>query len=199
MPANLQKNPLLLKSKLKLSVPFNFPDFVLNTVGVKAFNFLYWHKQQKHFKKSVINYDTYFYPLDSIHHWNRIYGKNGFIQYQFVLPVETSKAGLMKILTCISDSGQGSFLAVLKLFGKNNPLTFNSFPMEGYTLALDFKLNAGLPKLVEQLDEIVAEHKGRIYLAKDSMSRPDLFKFDQAINRSSKFHSDQNKRLFHQP
>ena len=99
-----------------------------------------------------------------------------------------------EILDTIANSGNGSFLAVLKLFGKNNPQAYNSFPTEGYTLALDFKVNSKLKKLVDQLDEIVQQFGGRIYLTKDSMSRSSLTDYLKNVN-SSKFVSLQHKRI----
>jgi hypothetical protein len=132
--------------------------------------------------------------LDAIHEWNRIYGKSGFIQYQMVIPKETGKEGMKRILETIANSGNGSFLAVLKLFGKNNPEAYNSFPVEGYTLALDFKVNSKLKKLVDQLDQIVQEFGGRIYLTKDSMSRSSLTNYLKNT-QSSKFVSLQHKRI----
>ncbi|MEM3846301.1 MAG: FAD-binding oxidoreductase, partial [Candidatus Parvarchaeota archaeon] len=134
-----QNTPLLLKEKRKLNIPIDLPSFLLNPISVKAFNELYFSKAPKYLSKSIVDYDTFFYPLDSIHNWNRIYGKRGFTQYQFVLPKESSQEGLKAILKKIAQSNQGSFLAVLKLFGKQESLI--SFPMEGYTLALDFPLS----------------------------------------------------------
>ena len=101
---------------------------------------------------------------------------------------------MKKILETIANSGNGSFLAVLKLFGKNNPDAYNSFPIEGYTLALDFKVNSKLKKLVDQLDQIVQEFGGRIYLTKDSMSRSSLTDYLKNV-QSSKFVSLQHKRI----
>ena len=101
---------------------------------------------------------------------------------------------MQEILETISNSGQGSFLAVLKLFGKNNPLAYNSFPFEGYTLALDFKINKDLPHLVEKLDTIIEKYKGRIYRSKDSMSKSSLTNYLKNTE-SSKFNSIQNKRI----
>ena len=129
--------------KKKLNIPFNFPSFALNTLSVKAFNWLYYGKVRKLVSKQKVDIDTFFYPLDAIDNWNRIYGKNGFTQYQFILPIETSYIGLEEILKSISSSGKGSFLAVLKLYGKANE-NYLSFPMEGYSLALDFKIEKGL-------------------------------------------------------
>jgi decaprenylphospho-beta-D-ribofuranose 2-oxidase len=132
--------------------------------------------------------------LDAITDWNKIYGKSGFIQYQMVIPKEAGKEGMKQILETIASSGNGSFLAVLKLFGKSNPDAYNSFPFEGYTLALDFKVNSKLKKLVEKLDDIVQQFGGRIYLTKDSMSRSSLTNYLKNI-QSSKFVSLQHKRI----
>jgi FAD/FMN-containing dehydrogenase len=194
LPEKFKAHPLKPKAKLKLKVPFNFPTFVLNTLFVKVFNFLFFHKQFSKHQKNIIDYDSYYYPLDAIHDWNKIYGKNGFIQYQFVIPIDNGKEGMREILQTIANSGQGSFLAVLKLFGKNNPLAYNSFPFPGYTLALDFKLNKQLPDLVKALDEIVEKYHGRIYRAKDSMSKPSLTNYIK-VPKSNKFESVQNLRI----
>ncbi|WP_312992928.1 FAD-binding oxidoreductase [Chryseobacterium flavum] len=194
LPQNLAKNPLRLKKKLQPTVPFYFPGFVLNALTVKIFNWLYYKKQTKKEVKNFIDYETFFYPLDAINEWNKIYGKSGFIQYQMVIPKEAGKEGMKKILETIAKSGNGSFLAVLKLFGKNNPEAYNSFPVEGYTLALDFKVNPKLKKLVDELDGIVQEFGGRIYLTKDSMSRSSLTNYLKNI-RNSKFVSLQHKRI----
>ncbi|MBC2608262.1 FAD-binding oxidoreductase [Pelagicoccus albus] len=195
LPEKFKKSPLNLKEKGKKTVPFFFPNITLNTLTVKAFNFLYYFKQFKKKISNFVDYDTFFYPLDSILEWNRIYGKSGFIQYQMALPLETSEEGLGELLDAIHKSGQGSFLAVLKLFGKHNPAAYNSFPIEGYTLALDFKINDKLPDLVVQLDKIVGKYKGRLYLAKDAMSSKEGFDYFRPLD-AEKFNSLQRKRLF---
>lgn len=164
---------LTVKNKSLLTVPFNFPSFVLNQWSVKAFNALYYAKNRRKVIDNSVHYDGFFYPLDSILNWNRIYGKRGFVQYQFVLPLATSKEGLKKILTRINNRGMGSFLAVLKLFGEQNDLI--SFPMEGYTLALDFPMKRGLMEFLDELDEVVADFGGRIYLSKDARMRNQIF------------------------
>ncbi|MFP3599538.1 FAD-binding protein [Chryseobacterium sp. SIMBA_029] len=194
LPQNMNKNPLRLKKKLQPTVPFYFPNFVLNNLTVKIFNLLYYKKQSKKEVKNFIDYETFFYPLDAISDWNKIYGKSGFIQYQMVIPKEAGKEGMKKILETIANSGNGSFLAVLKLFGKNNPEAYNSFPVEGYTLALDFKVNSKLKKLVGKLDDIVQQFGGRIYLTKDSMSKSSLTNYLKNI-QNSKFVSLQHKRI----
>ncbi|MBW8361389.1 MAG: FAD-binding oxidoreductase [Kaistella sp.] len=194
LPLKLQENPLRLKEKSMPSVPFYLPGFILNSFTVKFFNFLYFNQHHKNRGADYVDYEKFFYPLDIVNDWNRMYGKNGFIQYQFVIPKEKGKEGLKKILETIADSGNGSFLAVLKLFGKNNPEAYNSFPTEGYTLALDFKVNPKLKKLVAQLDEIVEEYGGRIYLAKDSMSKSSLTDYLKNV-QNPKFVSLQHKRI----
>ena len=194
LPKKFQQNPLRLKQKFIPKVPFYFPDFMLNKWSVKLFNYLYYSKQQKKEVKNFVDYETFFYPLDVVNDWNKIYGKKGFIQYQMVIPKEKGKAGMKKILETIAKSGNGSFLAVLKLFGKENPLAYNSFPLEGYTLALDFKVNPKLAKLVSDLDEIVEEFGGRIYLTKDSMSKSSLTNYLRNV-QNPKFVSVQHKRI----
>jgi FAD/FMN-containing dehydrogenase len=162
------------KVKKQKNIPFNFPSFTLNNWSVRVFNWLYYGKVKQSISKQTVDIDTFFYPLDAIGRWNHIYGKNGFTQYQFILPKETSYEGLEEILTTISKSGKGSFLAVLKLYGKAND-NYLSFPMEGYSLALDFKIEKGLFDLLDKLDEIVVKYKGRIYLAKDVRVSKEVF------------------------
>ena len=110
-----------LKSIAKeLNIPFEFPSFWLNKFSVKAFNWMYYNRVLKKTSKKKVHFDDFFYPLDRINNWNRIYGKNGFTQYQFILPLEKSYEGMTEILNKISESGKGSFLAVLKLYGNEN-------------------------------------------------------------------------------
>ncbi len=193
------------KIKKQKSIPFNFPGFALNNWTVRAFNWLYYGKARKGVSHQKVDIDTFFYPLDAIDHWNQIYGKKGFTQYQFILPRETSYEGLEEILTTISKSGKGSFLAVLKLYGKANE-NWLSFPMEGYSLALDFKMEKGLFSLLDKLDEIVVRNHGRIYLTKDvNVSKetfekgyPHIETFRQYRKKNKmdeKFQSLQSKRV----
>ena len=196
LPPNQQADPLKLASEKSKNIPFNLPAISVNYLSVKALNFLYYHKQLKRRAESVVHFDTFFYPLDGIHNWNRAYGKPGFVQYQFVLPMADSHDGLVKILEKIARSRQGSPLAVLKLFGKPNPNAVMSFPIEGYTLALDFKVNPQVFRLLDDLDEVVLKHKGRIYLAKDArMSAATFHESYSKIVPSGKFESAQSTRL----
>ena len=161
-------------NKEKINFPLNLPSFALNNWSVRIFNWLYYGKVKDRETKQRVDIDTFFYPLDAIGHWNRIYGKNGFTQYQFILPKENSYEGLREILKSIADSGKGSFLAVLKLYGEANE-NYLSFPMKGYSLALDFKIEKGLFELLDRLDEIVVNYNGRIYLAKDARVSKAVF------------------------
>ncbi|MCP3686961.1 MAG: FAD-binding protein, partial [Gammaproteobacteria bacterium] len=189
--------------KSKPGVPFTLPGFVLNRWSIRAFNALYYNRpiasQQK------VDIENFFYPLDAIANWNRIYGQKGFVQYQFVLPKASSREGLCEILKVISERGKGSFLAVLKLCGRQNQ-NLLSFPLEGYSLALDFKIEPGLFDLLTQLDQHVLQHGGRIYLAKDArVSRavfekgyPGIEQFRsirQRYNMDQKFNSLQSRRI----
>jgi decaprenylphospho-beta-D-ribofuranose 2-oxidase len=161
------------KKSITLSVPFNFPSFVLNGLSVKAFNAVYYGKNYKREMHGITSYEKFFYPLDAILHWNRIYGSRGFVQYQFVIPKQVGKVGIRDILTRISAKGWGSFLAVLKLFGtQQGPISFN---MEGYTLALDIPINSKLFSFLDELDLMVKEYGGRIYLTKDARMKAEIF------------------------
>jgi decaprenylphospho-beta-D-ribofuranose 2-oxidase len=157
------------------TVPFDFPRFCLNRYSVSAFNHLYHRRKGSSTAEDTVSLDTFFFPLDSIQHWNRIYGSCGFTQYQFVLPKAAGARGVRAVLTRIAESGLGSFLAVLKLFGKGND-NLLSFPMEGLSLALDFKIERKLFPLLEELDRIVADHGGRLYLAKDVRMSGSVFR-----------------------
>lgn len=158
--------PFQITSRRKLSVPVDFPAFALNSLTVRAFNALYYRAGARKTGTRLVDWDSYFYPLDAILGWNRIYGRKGFAQFQCALPLDRSEAGLTALLCEISKAGAGSFLAVLKRFGKQDSAF--SFPMEGYTLALDFPVTLKTLALLERLDQITIAHGGRFYLAKDS-------------------------------
>lgn len=160
--------------KRKLSVPIDFPSWALNRFSIRAFNALYYRNGIRNSREQIVDWDSYFYPLDAILGWNRIYGRKGFVQFQCVIPLEQSRAGLTDLLEAISKAGVGSFLAVLKRFGVQDSLF--SFPMEGYTLALDFPVNRYTLRLMAQLDSIAISHGGRFYLAKDSRMTAEILR-----------------------
>lgn len=196
LPSKFQNVPLQKAPDKALNIPVSMPSVALNYMSVKAFNTLYYHRKRRTELRSTVHFDPYFYPLDGLTNWNRLYGKRGFVQYQFVLPLETSYDGMVKVLEKVRLSGQGSPLAVLKLFGKANPSAVMSFPMEGYTLTLDFKAEPQVFRLLDELDDIVLENRGRIYLAKDARMSAEMFKNSYSnIVPSGHFSSSQSQRL----
>lgn len=166
---------LKVVSKKPLTIPMDAPAQLLNPLSIKAFNTLYYGKVLQAEQSRRTSFETYFYPLDQILHWNRLYGKPGFLQYQFVIPKNEGRVGMRRILDEIVGSGQGSFLAVIKIFGRQNK-NFLSFPIEGYTLALDFRFTPTILKLLDRLDQLVLEYGGRIYLTKDARMSEQTFK-----------------------
>lgn len=155
--------------KLPLAVPFDLPSLALNPLTVRAFNELYYHAQFAKKTEKRVHYEPFFYPLDAIHDWNRMYGRRGFLQYQFVVPFEQGDAAMRDILARIRRSGEGSFLTVLKQFGNKRSPGMLSFPRPGLTLALDFAFGGQKTlRLLDDLDEIVRESGGAVYPAKDA-------------------------------
>ncbi len=170
--ANYGEREINLKEPAQ--VPIHTPSFLLNKATVSAFNALYFGKSPE-LKKETVSMLPFFYPLDAIGGWNKLYGRAGFVQYQFVLPKTDGVTNMHRILQRIAESGAGSFLAVLKHFGEaNNNLL--SFPMAGYTLALDFKLTNMTIDLLKSLDDMVVGMGGRIYLTKDALMSERSFK-----------------------
>lgn len=177
-----------LKTKEYLSIHQNGKNLpltpeLINTKTINIFNKLYFNKQISHNQTSIIHYDKYFFPLDGVGNWNKLYGKKGFLQYQFVLPfsmIESENVKLLRlILELINKSGFVSFLTVLKTFGNKKSGGLLSFPKEGITLAIDFKIDKrfnDLLRLLDKLDTIITENNGSIYIAKDARMSADTFK-----------------------
>jgi len=200
-----EDGPLTVADKNPLTMPVDAPSSLLNPFSIKAFNALYYAKAQYGVSTRRRSFESYFYPLDQILQWNKLYGKAGFMQYQFVIPTSAGREGLRQILKTIAASGQGSFLAVLKTFGKQNA-NYLSFPIEGYTLALDFKVTESIFALMDQLDQLVLQYGGRLYLTKDARmseatfkaSYPNWREFEAVRERYhaiGKFASLQSKRI----
>jgi len=173
LPPKLRNRPLATAKKRQLRVPFFAPEIVLNPLSVAALNATYWSTQQD--GQQVVDMDSYFYPLDSVLDWNRVYGRRGFIQYQALLPPETSRQGLIELLEAISNARAASFLAVLKTTGPASGAPL-SFLRPGHTLALDLP-NTGsrLRRLTQKLDDILLRLGGRLYLAKDAITTAEAF------------------------
>jgi len=189
-----------------MDIPVDFPTFFMNKALLSGFNFLYYHRTQEWVSyQQVVDIDTFFYPLDRIGQWNRLYGRRGFVQYHFILPKRQSLDGILEIMREIDRSGISPYLAVLKLYGMENR-NLLSFPLEGYGLALDFKIQKGLFDLLDRLDNIVAARGGRLYLTKDSrMNRKMVEKgypgvwqfrrFRRSHDMDKMFQSLQSRRL----
>jgi FAD/FMN-containing dehydrogenase len=160
----------------KLTMPIVPPVSLVNRLSLRPFNMAYYHLKKWQAGRAIAHYEPFFYPLDNLLEWNRMYGPKGFFQYQSVVPREVAQDAVQAMLKEIARSGDGSFLAVLKTFGNRQPVGMLSFPQPGVTLALDFP-NHGerTHKLFERLDAIVREAKGRIYLAKDARMPRELF------------------------
>jgi len=171
MQGDHAKEPGALKNSAEpwLTFPIDLPAFALNQVTMAAFNTAYYHKQFAKVKATRVDYEPFFYPLDSVLHWNRMYGKNGLLQFQNVLPHASGREGMVEILKAITRSGLASFLAVIKFFGDIPSRGMMSFPQPGVMLALDFPIRPEVSfELVDTLGRITLEHGGRMYSAKDA-------------------------------
>jgi FAD/FMN-containing dehydrogenase len=189
----------------KLSLPFDPPQGLVNPWTIKAFNFGVYHRVLAKKSQQHIHYEPFFYPLDLVGGWNKLYGKGGFTQHQFVVPKAAGLKAMTAILAKIAATKRASPLVVLKTTGpqNDNPL---SFPLEGYTLAVDFKIDAGLFPFLDQLDAMVLAYGGRMYLTKDVHMSEQTFKQSyprwqefQALREKTgakgRFASLQSKRL----
>lgn len=201
-----RQNALCVKTRAPFDVPFDFPSFVLNPLSVTVFNRLYYVLQGRKRKPFLVDYDRFFYPLDIAGNWNRLYGKRGFLQYQFMIPEIDAEQGMRRILERLARSRRASFLAVLKRFGSGNPGPL-SFPDKGYTLALDLPMTGrDVLDLLDKLDDIVIECGGRVYLAKDARLAAerlramyprlnDWLRVKRAVDPDGRFSSDLSRRL----
>ncbi|MGC0414923.1 FAD-binding protein [Embleya sp. AB8] len=171
LPAKQRRDPLRFRSGSLLTVPDLVPGRLPNKLTMGLFNELWYRKAPKHKVGQLQSITGFFHPLDLVQEWNRVYGRTGFLQYQFVVPFGRED-GLVEAVETISAHGAPSSLTVLKRFGPGNA-GYLSFPKPGWTLTLDFPTNTpGLARLLRQLDEIVLTNEGRFYLAKDSRMDP---------------------------
>jgi FAD/FMN-containing dehydrogenase len=164
-PALRQKGP---PAGSALDMPFDLPSFILNPLTIRMLNFAYYHKQLRRFHRALVPYRPFFSPLDGIGHWNRMYGKRGFLQWQCLVPTAEGRQAFAEIFATIVRSGLASFVSVMKTMGAIPSLGLLSFPGPGVTLALDFPNVPASFSLLERLDDLVFKAGGRIYLAKDA-------------------------------
>ena len=205
LPGRSRGDPYKVQQRREASFPFAPPISMVNFLTSRLFNEFYYRKGgslPRH--REIVPYDVYFYPLDRMQNWNLIYGKRGFVQYQFVVPFEAGASVIRRTLELCLERGFPSSLAVLKRFGEEAGLL--SFPMPGWTLALDFGVRKGLLPLLDELDRIIIDHGGRVYLAKDARLKPGAFRdmypeFEQwleikkRVDPENVFSSDLARRL----
>jgi FAD/FMN-containing dehydrogenase len=153
---------------------FDWPEWVLGGLTIRMFNELYYRKQWRRQSSGIVSHESFYYPLDAIGSWNRMYGRRGFTQYQCVLPREAGRSSARRVLDVLTARGGASFLCVIKDFGRESSGIL-SFPRPGITLALDIAVRDDTQELVDALNEQVLQEGGRVYLAKDSFTRREHF------------------------
>jgi FAD/FMN-containing dehydrogenase len=174
-----EHDPQVIKAVKKsrtVQMPFEGPSFLLNRFTMRGFNAAYYYSQSRRKVQEDVNYETFFYPLDAVNDWNRLYGKRGFLQYQCVVPHDDSAQSIKDILSRVTRSGVASFLAILKVFGPIRSPGMLSFPRPGVTLALDLPYRGVTTlQILEELDRIVRASRGAVYPAKDARMSPTSF------------------------
>ncbi|MEQ1565624.1 MAG: FAD-binding oxidoreductase [Myxococcota bacterium] len=173
LPPQLAREPLRVGGPPRIGVPFLLPDLTLTRTSLRLVNALILEIQRRGGR--FARYESFVYPLDFVARWNRGYGRRGFTQYQLLVPSDGAQRVLREVLTAIGASGELPFLNVLKRMGPASGGLL-SFPLEGYTLAIDFPIRPGLAALLARLDAIVLHAGGRVYLGKDSFLRPETFR-----------------------
>jgi decaprenylphospho-beta-D-ribofuranose 2-oxidase len=188
--------PLHLPAGRPWSLPAYLPRHTLNRYSIGLYNALYYRRHCRQ-PPGVVPFPDFFYPLDKLHHWNRLYGRPGFVQYQLVLPAEAAEPGLTELLRTMQQAGCAAFLAVLKLMGPADEWAAPiSFPMAGVSLALDFRLTPAVLALLTRLDAITLHYGGRLYLAKDARMAPAFFQQTYPpFPHPAAFQSCQSQRL----
>ena len=192
-----------------VSLPFDFPGWTLNRQTVGAFNAAYYRRIPVRGRVRTIHLNRFLFPLDAIHQWNRMYGRDGVYQFQCIVPFADGRAAIGKLMETVVRSGKTSFLAVIKAMGRHGQGLL-SFPMPGFCLALDFPRRRGTDKFIALLHDIVIEYGGRVYLAKDALTRPHHYAamdprlprflaLRDAIDPQRTIRSAQSVRLFGDP
>ncbi|GAA4864365.1 FAD-binding oxidoreductase [Saccharopolyspora cebuensis] len=203
LPKKLRKDPLKFNAPQLMTAPPVFPNGLVNKYTITAFNEVWYRKAPTKYG-AVQNITQFFHPLDLVGEWNRIYGPNGFLQYQFMVPFGQEDM-FRRSIDKISASGHASFLNVLKTFGPGNQAPL-SFPREGWTLTVDIPITPGLDRLCQELDEMVLHADGRLYLAKESRTNAEMIErmypqIDRwrevraAVDPAGVFRSDLARRL----
>ncbi len=171
---HINDGELFYAEKRRINIPVYLPQCTINRYSVEGFNNLYYAKAKFNTDKQRVYLEDYFYPLDSIGNWYRIYGKRGFVEYQVAIPLDNAYETIFELLKKITKSKLGSNVAAIKPLKKSKGLI--SFPIDGITLAVDFAHNEKLWPLLDELDSIVVANGGRVYLSKDARLNADNFK-----------------------
>ena len=159
----------------RVAVPFVLPSWVMGPLVGRTFNTVYYHRHVRKTQRRVIHPQKFFYPLDAIEHWNRLYGPRGFTQYQCVLPEAAGRGAARRFLEVLTAKRAASFLCVIKDCGAEGRGLL-SFPMPGISIAVDIPVRDDIQDIVDSLNEFVIEQGGRVYLTKDSFTRPEHFR-----------------------
>jgi FAD/FMN-containing dehydrogenase len=163
------------RPKHRFTIPFDFPQFVLGPLSIRAFNTLFYWKHIPRVKRRIVHPESTFYPLDILWHWNRMYGRRGLTQHQCVLPNEAGAGAARRFLEVLTARGGASFLCVIKDCGPEG-VGLLSFPRPGISIALDIAVRKDTPALIDALNECVLKEGGRIYLAKDAFTRAEHYR-----------------------
>lgn len=158
----------------RVTMPMELPTWAVDRWSIKAFNTGFYWKHLPREKAGIVHWESFFYPLDAVRHWNRMYGPRGFTQYQCVLPESAGRGAARRILDILTTRGGASFLCVIKDCGGQGKGVL-SFPMKGISIALDIPVRDGTQALIDALNEQVIREGGRIYLSKDQFTRPEHF------------------------
>jgi decaprenylphospho-beta-D-ribofuranose 2-oxidase len=205
LPFNVRSKPFDIPSQVSVELPCTPPLSLVGSLTTKLFNELYLRRGGPRTKRHLmVHYDKFFYPLDALRAWNRLYGKNGFIQYQFVVPFDAGFNVVRQILETCRQAGHIPSLSVLKRLGAGNGLL--SFPIPGWTLAIDLPVKPGLLPMLDEFDRLIVDHGGRVYLAKDARLSPQAFRamypefpawlsIKRKVDPEDLFSSDLSRRL----
>jgi decaprenylphospho-beta-D-ribofuranose 2-oxidase len=184
---------LLVRVRAKFNIPFFVPNGLLNRLTIRCHDWFFRRSNPEGIR--TVSLEDYFYPLDRIQHWNRLYGSRGFIQYQFCVVEDVAEVAIRNVLNVVRNSKHRSFLSVLKCHGERPAAAVHSFPEKGFSLALDFPRNAGIMDLVTALDQIILKYNGKIYLAKDACADARLSRINPFAFGEEQFMSVMRKRL----
>jgi FAD/FMN-containing dehydrogenase len=185
--------PTTFQAPTALNIPGFAPSWLLNRHSIQCYNQWVWYRSQS--GEKTMGLHAYFYPLDQLKNWNRLYGRRGFLQYQFCIPEARAAEALQKAIALIQRGPDRPFLSVLKRHGDRPPEALHSFPIRGWSLALDFPRTTTIFGLIQQLDDLIWEYGGKVYLAKDAASHGRMGRVDPKVFGNAQFDSHLKQRI----